>query len=98
VAAMKKSKFPLGQTLATVGVLRILSAEEIQNALSKHSRGEWGDCDPNHRAKNELALRDHMRLISVFHSTRGERFCVVTDSERLSTTILLQEELLIEST
>jgi hypothetical protein len=98
VAAMKKSKFPLGQTLATVGVLRILSAEEIQNALIKHSRGEWGDCDPNHRAKNELALRDHMRLISVYHSTRGERFCVVTDSERLSTTILLQDELLIEST
>jgi hypothetical protein len=95
---MKKSKFPLGQTLATVDVLRVLSAEEIQNALSRHSRGEWGDCDPNHRAKNELALRDHMRLISVFHSNRGERFCVVTDSERLSTTVLLHEEMFLETT
>ena len=95
---MKKSKFPLGQTLATVDVLRILSAEEIQNALNRHSSGEWGDCDPIHRAKNDLALRDHMKLISVFHSRCGDKFCVVTDSERLSTTILLQKEMMVEAT
>jgi hypothetical protein len=89
---MNRSKFPLGQTLATVDVLRILSPEEIQNALIRHANGEWGDCGPSRRRMNEMALQEKMKLVSVFHTNRGERFCIVTESDRLSTTIQLQDE------
>ena len=85
-------KFPLGQTVATPGALDALTSDDILAALSRHVRGDWGDCDAEDGAENELSLREGFRLFSVYHSAAGVKFWVITEADRSATTVLLPSE------
>jgi len=84
--------FPLGRTMSTPGALATLTGEELFNALSRHARGDWGDCSADDAAANDEALRDGSRLFSVYHTARGVKFWVITEADRSSTTVLLPDE------
>ena len=51
-----KPKFPLGQVVATPGVLGDIGPEEIQVALRRHVCGDWGELCKDDLQANEDAL------------------------------------------
>ncbi len=65
--------------------------------LSQHSRGDWGEIDPEDRGLNEQALVSGARLFSVYRIAEDTRIWVITeaagdDGERAATTLLLPED------
>ncbi|MHB8064134.1 MAG: hypothetical protein ACYDG2_16150 [Ruminiclostridium sp.] len=51
-----KHKIPLGQTVATRGVLDLLNDVEIYKLLTRHSAGDWGDLYYEDNNLNNSAL------------------------------------------
>lgn len=82
-------KFPLGRTVATPAALAALSPEEITVALSRHERGDWGNVCSEDWESNEFALREGLRLFSVYHTAAHVKFWIITEAERSVTTVLL---------
>lgn len=85
-------KFQLGRTVITANAARELPSEEVAAALRRHVRGDWGDVDNHDWAANEAALVDGSRLLSVYRTTKGIKFYVITEHDRSSTTVLLPED------
>ena len=85
-------RFPLGQTVATRNALSRLTAEDVQNALTRHVVGDWGEVCPEDWQENELSLREGFRLLSVYRSNAGEKFWVITEADRSATTVLMPED------
>ncbi len=50
-------KFELGQVVITHGALAVLSQQDILNALSRHSKGDWGEICEEDKAENEFHQR-----------------------------------------
>jgi hypothetical protein len=85
-------KFPLGGLYVTPGVLAELDLDEVNDALCRHMKGDWGDVCEEDRQENEFALGKYLRLFSVYHSQAGQKFWVITEADRSATTVLLPEE------
>jgi hypothetical protein len=86
--------FPAGRIVATPGALALL--EEAQKSpsefLSRHLRGEWGDLCQEDKAENELSLKHGFRLLSSYPVTDNETLLIITEADRLVTTLLLPAE------
>lgn len=78
--------------MITPNALKKIGLEEIANAITRHSRGDWGSVDSHDRKANEDALREDTRLFSVYRSTDGRKFWVITEWDRSLTTILMPED------
>lgn len=95
-----KSKFSLGQIVATPGALETLK-ESYQSPpafLSRHAQGDWGEelCEED-RGLNDQALIDGGRILSAYRTSDGSKLWVITEAaddtgQRSATTILLPEE------
>jgi hypothetical protein len=81
--------FTLGRIFATHAALQTLSRDDIKAALGRHVRGDWGEAE---RAENEAALRDGGILFSVYRSRDGTAFWVITEADRMMTTVQLPEK------
>ena len=86
------AKFPSGQIVMTTTVQRTLSQSDVNTALARHLRGDWGDVDEHDRNENELSLAQGLRLFSVYHAANGTKFWIITEADRSATTILLPED------
>jgi hypothetical protein len=85
--------FQLGKVETTPGVSWRIPFSDRSPALARHVRGDWGDIPQEDRDKNERALRgESLRLLSAHQTANGVRFCVLTESDRSKTTLLLPEE------
>jgi hypothetical protein len=84
--------FMPGKLAGTPGALAALSGEEVADALVRHVRGDWGLVCKEDWQSNDNALKEGLRLFSVYASPRGQRFFVITEADRSVTTILLPEE------
>ncbi len=86
--------FPLGQVLATPGVLRALEKAEQSpmEFLDRHRTGDWGDLDEEDKKTNEEALQRGGRLFSAYGTNAGERIYIITEWNRSVTTLLLPSE------
>jgi len=84
-----QSKFPLGRIVATQNALYSIALDDIQEALRRHSQGDWGDLDEHDLAANEEALADHGRILSAYLSSGEVRFWIITERDRSSTIVLL---------
>ena len=84
--------FPLGQVVATPGVLAAVPADEITTALRRHAGGDWGTVCPEDQRENELSLKEGFRLLSAYQASNGTKFWVITEADRSATTVLLPEE------
>lgn len=84
--------FEPGQLAATPAILRAVPRDELINAFFRHLRCDWGDTCDHDRKLNDQALSSGDRLFSVYHSTEGRKFWVITESDRSATTILLPED------
>jgi hypothetical protein len=85
-------KFPRGRILLTQAARSVLSDEDINFALLRHHCGDWGELDPGDRRRNESALVEGERLLSVYRSSKNIRFYVITEADRKVTTILLPSD------
>lgn len=85
-------KFELGRTMSTPGALAAIPAAEMGRAMARHAAGDWGDCGAEDWEENELSLREGFRLFSVYHTSTGTTFWIITEADRSVTTVLLPEE------
>ena len=85
-------KFPLGELYVTAAVDETLAPEEIQTALKRHARGDWGDISTDDRDENESALCEARRLMSVYRDSKGVEFWIITEADRSVTTVLLPDD------
>lgn len=88
----ERVSFPLGRVLITTGAEEKLHPAEVIAALRRHARGDWGELDPDDHAENQLALREGLRLFSVYRDRYETRFYIITEADRSVTTILLPDE------
>jgi hypothetical protein len=86
---MSAPKFALGRLMITPTARTTLAHEDVLAALSRHVRGDWGDCSPDDWAANEAALRKGARLFSVYHTASRTKFWLITEADRAYTTVLL---------
>ena len=84
---------PLGQVVATLGALKLLSeiGEDPFGYIARHAAGDWGDLCAFDRRENEIALRDGYRVLSSYEIS-ARRVWIITEADRSVTTILLPEE------
>ena len=85
------AKFPLGQVVMTSNAADQLAAEDIQNALTRHAAGDWGEVCEEDRHENELSLKEGYRLLSVYRSG-DTKFWIITERDRSVTTVLMPED------
>lgn len=91
------SKFAMGGLYMTPGVQGDVPEHEMLGAITRHSSGDWGDCNAADKAANDEALKYGDRLFSVYLTKGGVKFWIITEAEddsgvRSHTTVLLPEE------
>ncbi len=80
-------------TLVLVGsAIGQISPEDIESALERHKRGDWGLVDKEEWKENEGALEIEDFLVSLYRSSTGARFFVVTEPDRISTAVLMPDD------
>ena len=92
--------FPLGQIVATRGVLANVPPDRMQEGLARHARGDWGTVCPTDATTNDRALEEGERVLSAYPidpskpaKGYGENvFWIITEADRSVTTFLLPEE------
>ena len=89
---MNQPKFPLGQTVATPNALEHLSQVDVVLGLARHQAGDWGELCEEDRNHNDQALAEGSRLLSVYHTSHGVKFWIITEWDRSVTTVLLPED------
>jgi hypothetical protein len=89
-----KPKFRLGKLVATPGALDALTEAEQtpMEFISRHLKGDWGECCEEDRQANEDALQHGERLFSVYRTAKGIKIWVITEADRSSTCVLLPDE------
>ena len=85
-------KFELGQVLITPGARDDLELKDVISCLVRHAGGDFGDVSEEDKAYNEEALEDEGRIMSAYHDRNDVKFWIITEWDRLATTILLPHE------
>jgi hypothetical protein len=84
--------FTLGRISATPDAVAVLTPQDILLGLHRHSVGNWGEISAADGEANNAALRYGGRILSMYDSTIGVRFWVVTEADRSVTTVMLPED------
>ena len=93
-ATTTNARFYLGRVFSTPGAVEAL-AESNQHPLEflqRHVSGDWGEVCEEDKRENELSIREGLRILSAYSTTRGTKLWVITEADRSSTTILLPSE------
>ena len=86
------ARFRLGRIISTPNAQSRLSSEDILAGIQRHQAGDWGDVDAKDRAANDRALIEGSRLLSVYRSSAGITFWLITEADREATTVLLPQD------
>ena len=87
-------RFLLGQIVATPAALKAIadSGQTPSDFLDRHASGDWGDVDDEDKKLNDDDLIHGGRVLSAYHTSKGEKIWIITEADRSVTTILLPEE------
>lgn len=85
-------RFHPGQLMITRNAKDVLPHVEVNAAINRHLQGDWGDVCQSDWQLNEDALKQGDRLLSVYHTQDGEKFWIITESDRSATTVLLPSD------
>lgn len=88
----RDSRFPPGRLLITPGAIGAVTKTDSMYAFFRHLQGDWGDVSESDWKRNDQALKSGGRLFSVYHSSAGREFWIITEADRTSTTILMPED------
>jgi len=85
--------FPLGQPLASLGVLEVCkyTAIDLGPFFERHRSGDWGDVSNDQAKKNLKALEEGGAILSVYHP-HDRRIWIVTNEERTQTVAMLPSD------
>ncbi|MFL5241537.1 MAG: hypothetical protein ACJ8FY_05470 [Gemmataceae bacterium] len=86
------TKFHLGQVVITAHAQARLDSTSVQEGLSRHAAGDWGDIPPHDAAENDAALIQGEGGFMSAYGTGDERFWIITEADRSVTTVLLPED------
>jgi len=86
------AKFELGEIVVTPGAALRLDPKDVQNSIARHTRGDWGELEPDDRRENDERIEKGGPLASIYKDSRGTTFYILTESDRSATTVLLPEE------
>lgn len=84
--------FEAGQIVTGPAAQATLTQEDMQTALARHVRGDWGILDAQDRRLNVRAMAAGLPLQSVQVLENGTTLWVVTEADRSLTTVLLAED------
>ena len=86
--------FRLGRLVATPGALHALfeAGETFHPYLKRHWACDWGDLDPEDKEANDRAVKVGNRILSAYHTERGQKLWIITEADRSATTLLLPNE------
>ena len=89
----KQPLFPLGQLLATPGVLAHCDRNGILILpyVLRHQCGDWGEVGAEDWQANDTALRHGGRLLSTY-TVASEKIWIISEADRSSTTALFPSE------
>lgn len=87
-------RLPLGQIVATPGALRACTVAGVPplRLVARHQRGDWGQLCREDETANRVAIREGLRVFSVYVLPNGEKVWVITEADRASTCVLLPSE------
>ena len=85
-------RFNPGRLMITRNAKNALPRRAVDAAINRHLSGDWGDVCQSDWQRNEQALRDGDRLLSVYQTQAGEKFWIITESDRSTTTVLLPSD------
>ncbi|WP_119157912.1 hypothetical protein [Caldimonas tepidiphila] len=87
-------KFYPGQVAVTPAALAALEKQGRSplELLGRHVAGDWGDLFDEDRRSNDQALRGGHRLLSSYDLGGDVRIWVITEADRLATTLLLPSD------
>jgi hypothetical protein len=85
-------KFELGRMVITRAAQASLDPESVEAALRRHVAGDWGDLCQDDLEANQFALDEGLRLLSAYQDRNGTKFWIITEADRLATTVLLPED------
>lgn len=90
---MAKALFPLGSLYITPGALAACASFPMPPVvlLTRHAAGDWSEMSEEDQQANRRALEGGSRVFSGYR-VGEDRFFVITEADRSSTTILLAEE------
>jgi hypothetical protein len=83
---------PLGEIFVTPKARAALKQEEISTALERHRRADWGDVSACAKTENDCSAVRGYRVGSIYYSTDGAAFYVVTLGDRSKTYVRLADE------
>ena len=94
--------FPYGQLYQTSRMFDAACehrpfARFIRSCITRHLRGDWGDCCQEDRDRNDIALQGGDRLFSVYEIPQGlfaleSKIWIITEADRSYTTVLFPSE------
>ena len=87
-----RPQISLGRTVITANAMATLDQDSVQQALRRHATGDWGEVSPEDRQENDLSAREGFRILSVYTDSQGTKFWIITEANRMATTVLLPED------
>jgi hypothetical protein len=84
-------KFFPGKIMIAPAALKLLSAEDIRQALEAHVNGDWGDLGREDCEENNRALERGRRILSVYNNSNGTKFWIITEADRSVTNVFLRK-------
>ena len=88
--------FPLGQIVWTRGVNDRVAVDTsfskfVVESLKRHANCDWGQLTTEDKRANDISLKEGLRLLSSYQHN-GIKIWIITEADRLTTTILFPEE------
>lgn len=89
-----KLRLTAGRLFATPGALDALRAADVtvDDLLTRHLCGDWGDLSEEDREQNDLALEAGLRVLSSYTLTANVKVWIITEWDRSVTTVLLPDD------
>ena len=82
----------LGAFFVTRKAARRLNKKDAMDCLERHMIGDYGDVDDFDWKTNDIAWQYGFPVISSYVDRKKNRFLIITEADRSTTTILLPEE------
>lgn len=82
----------IGRLVATPNALEHVPNSELLAALKRHVAHDWGEVGSEDQRANDEACRCGFRVLSVYRTTAGVRFWIITEADRSSTCVLLPKD------
>jgi hypothetical protein len=85
-------RVPIGELVVTESALATVSEADALSALTRQGRGDWGEVSRDEWEANDANLRCRGRIRSVYRTSSGVPFLVITDLGRHATMVGLPED------